>query len=175
MGHRISRAHFYSIPKRTIYIELPDQDASYTESGEKECGLLMKPMYGTQDAPKIWQSQYTNLLESANIKRGRSHASVFYRDSDGTRIVVHGDDFLVLSDSQGLQEIDDLLLSAYELKRLGTLSFEEGDNREIRGLNRLIRVGRHNGPQGVFLEPDRRHVDVLIRELGLETEKSGHT
>ena len=42
----ISRAHFYGIPKRTIYIELPDEDASYTESGEKECGLLMKSMYG---------------------------------------------------------------------------------------------------------------------------------
>jgi hypothetical protein len=137
----ISRAHFYGIPKRTIYIELPDEDASYTESGEKECGLLMKSMYGTQGAPNIWQSHYTGLLESANIKRGRSNASVFYRESDGTRIVVHGDDFLVLSDSQGLQEIDDLLRSAYELKRLGTLGFEEGDDREIHFLNRLIRVG----------------------------------
>ena len=65
----------------------------------------MKSMYGTQDAPNIWiiwQRHYTGLLESANIKRGRSNASVFYRESDGTRIVVHGDDFLVLSDSQGL-------------------------------------------------------------------------
>ena len=49
---------------------------------------------------------YTSLLESANIKRGRSNASVFYRERDGT---IHGDDFLVLSDSQGLQEIHDLL------------------------------------------------------------------
>ena len=171
----ISRAHFYGIPKRTIYIELPDEDVSYTESGEKECGLLMKSMYGTQDAPNIWQSHYTSLLESANIKRGRSNASVFYRESDGTRIVVHGDDFLVLSDSQGLQEIDDLLRSAYELKRLGTLGFEEGDDREIHFLNRLIRVGKHNGRQAVFLEPDRRHVDLLIRELGLETAKGVDT
>ena len=113
---------------------------------------------------------------------------MFYRENDGTRIVVHGDDFLVLSDSQGLQEIDDLLRSAYELKRLGTLGFEEGDDREIHFLNRLIRVGKqtnrlirvgkhngrlgkHNGRQVVFLEPDRRHVDLLIRELGLETAK----
>lgn len=132
-------------------------------------------MYGTQDAPNIWQSHYTNLLESANIKRGRSNASAFYRESDGTRIVVHGDDVLVLSDSQGLKEIDDLLQSAYELKRLGTLDFEESDDREIHVLNRLIRVGKHNGRQAVFLEPDRRHVDLLIRELGLETAKGVDT
>eukprot|EP00435_Cladocopium_sp_Y103_P050944 s1858_g15.t1 len=171
----ISRAHFYGIPKRTIYIELPDEDASYTESGEKECGLLKKSMYGTPDAPNIWQQHYTTLLESADIKRGRSNASVFYRERDGTRVVVHGDDFLVLSDSQGLEEIDNLLRSKYELKRLGTLGFEEGDDREIHFLNRLIRVGKHNGRQAVFLEPDRRHVDLLIRELGLETAKGVDT
>ena len=68
--------YFYGIPKRTTYIKLPDEDASYTESGEKECGLFTKSMFGTQDASNIWQSQYTSLLESANIKRGRSNASV---------------------------------------------------------------------------------------------------
>ena len=54
-------------------------------------------------------------------------------------------------------------------------SFEEGDDREIHFLNRLIRVGKHNGRQAVFLEPDRRHVDLLIRELGLETAKGVDT
>jgi len=68
--------YFYGIPKRTTYIKLPDEDASYTESGEKECGLFTKSMYGTQDASNIWQSHPTSLLESANIKRGRSNASV---------------------------------------------------------------------------------------------------
>ena len=58
----VSRAHFYGIPKRTIYIELPDEDASYTESGEKECGLLMKSMYGTHNAPNTWQSYCWNQL-----------------------------------------------------------------------------------------------------------------
>ena len=60
---------------------------------------------------------------------------MFYRESNGLRIVVHGDDFLVLADSEGLQEVDDLLRSAYELKRLGTLGFEEGDDKEVHFLN----------------------------------------
>ena len=174
----ISRAHFYGILKRAIYIELADEDESYTESGEKECGLLMKSMYGTQDAPNIWQSHYAGLLEPVGICRGKGNASVFYRDPDGIRIVgmvVHGDDFLVLGDDQGLQEVDDLLRSTYELKRLGTLGFDEGDDKEIHFLNRLIRVGTHQGRQAVFLEPDRRHVDLLIRNLGLENAKGVDT
>ena len=79
------------------------------------------------DAPNIRQSHYTGLLESVGISRRKSNASVFYRDRDGIRIGVHGDDFLVLGDDQGLQEVDDLLRSTYELKRLGTLGFDKGD------------------------------------------------
>lgn len=169
----ISRAHFYGTPKRTIYIGLPPEDEQ--EGGEPQCGLLLKSMYGTQDAPSIWQSHYTELLQKAGLVRGKSNSSVFYRASDGTRIIVHGDDFLVLSDQQGLDEIDELLRKAYELKRLGTLGFEKGDDQEIHFLNRLIRVGTHEGQPAVFLEPDRRHVDLLIRSLGLEKAKGVDT
>ena len=44
----ISRAHFYGVPKRRIYIQLPDEDAS-----PGMVGRLTKSMYGTQDAPNI--------------------------------------------------------------------------------------------------------------------------
>eukprot|EP00434_Breviolum_minutum_P042976 symbB.v1.2.038276.t1/scaffold5896.1/size48089/1 len=168
----ISRAHFYGTPKRTIYIELPDEDKT---PGKEECGLLTKSMYGTQDAPAIWQAHYTGILESAGFKRGRSNASVFYREADGVRVVVHGDDFLALGDRTGLDELDALLRRSYELKRLGTLGDEEGDDKEVHFLNRLIRVGTHHNQPAVFLEPDRRHVDLLIRNLGLEQAKGVDT
>ena len=168
----ISRAHFYGTPKRTIYIELPDEDKT---PGKEECGLLTKSMYGTQDAPAIWQAHYTGILESAGFKRGRSNASVFYREADGVRVVVHGDDFLALGDRTGLDELDALLRKSYELKRLGTLGDEEGDDKEVHFLNRLIRVGTHHNQPAVFLEPDRRHVDLLIRNLGLEQAKGVDT
>ena len=132
-------------------------------------------MYGTQDAPAIWQAHYTGILESAGFKRGRSNASVFYREADGVRVVVHGDDFLALGDRTGLDELDALLRKSYELKRLGTLGDEEGDDKEVHFLNRLIRVGTHHNQPAVFLEPDRRHVDLLIRNLGLEQAKGVDT
>ena len=56
----ISRAHFYGVPKRRIYVELAPEDAE-----EGFCGLLEKSMYGCQDAPAIWQDHYTQLLFEA--------------------------------------------------------------------------------------------------------------
>ena len=62
----ISRAHFYGVPKRRIYIQLPDEDAS-----PGMVGRLTKSMYGTQDAPNIWQQHYTQLLIKAGYLRGK--------------------------------------------------------------------------------------------------------
>ena len=171
MGHQPS-AFLRDAKAYYIYIELPDEDKT---PGKEECGLLTKSMYGTQDAPAIWQAHYTGILESAGFKGGRSNASVFYREADGVRVVVHGDAFLALGDRTGLDELDALLRKSYELKRLGTLGDEEGDDKEVHFLNRLIRVGTHHNQPAVFLEPDRRHVDLLIRNLGLEQAKGVDT
>ena len=58
------------------------------------CGLLQKPMYGTQDAPNIWQSHYSGILIEGGYKRGKSNASVFCHPQHDVRVMVHGDDFL---------------------------------------------------------------------------------
>eukprot|EP00959_Pyramimonas_sp_CCMP1952_P350100 7335116-Pyramimonas_sp.AAC.1 len=63
----ISRAHFYGVAKREVYVSLPegDQQKGY-------CALLQRSMYGTQDASAIWQDDYTSLLEQNGFKRGRA-------------------------------------------------------------------------------------------------------
>ena len=92
-------------------------------------GLLKKSMYGTQDAPAIWQARYTKLL----IDNG----SVFCHP-DGARVVVHWG----LHDQESLQRLNDILKTAYELKWLG-----------------------------IFLEADRRHVDLQVQQLGVASAK----
>ncbi len=64
---------------------------------------------------------------------------------------------------------------SYELKRLRTLGDEEADDKEVHFLNRLIRVGTYHNQPAVFLEPDRRDVGLLIRNLGLEQAKGVDT
>ena len=128
-------------------------------------GLLEKSMYGTQDAPAIWQAHYTALLESFGLLRGKLNESVFFGEKDGARVLVHGDDFLALADKQ---DIDSMLRSAYERKRLGTLGDEEGDDKEALFLNRLLRVGSYQGSSAIYVEADRRHVDLLVKNLSME-------
>ena len=85
------------------------------------CGLLQKSMYGTQDAPNIWQSHYSGILIEGGYKRGKSNASVFYHPQHDVRVMVHGDDFLALGDQKHLSELEDLLRKSYELKCLGII------------------------------------------------------
>ena len=54
---------------------------------------------------------------------------------------VHGDDFVCLSDDDGLKHIDSLLKSQYAAKDMGTLGFEDSDVRSLLLLNRVFRVG----------------------------------
>ena len=110
----ISRAHFYGTPKRKIYIELPPEDEASKDG--QTCGLLVKSMYGTQDAPNIWQTHYTETLQKAGFRRGLSNASVFYQEAWDVRVMVHGDDFLALGDAQHLEKLSQVLKDPYELK-----------------------------------------------------------
>ena len=103
----ISRAHFYGTPNRKIYIELPPEDEASKDG--QTCGLLAKSMYGTQDAPNIWQTHYTETLQKAGFRRGLSNASVFYQEAWDVRVMVHGDDFLALGDAQHLEKLSQVL------------------------------------------------------------------
>ena len=128
-------------------------------------------MYGTQDAPNIWQSHYSGILIEGGHKRGKSNASVFYHPQHDVRVMVHGDDFLALGDQKHLSELEDLLRKSYELKCLGIIGDHPEDKTEIHFLNRLIRCGESEGRPAAWIEPDRRHVDLLIQSFGMTNAK----
>ena len=60
-------------------------------------GLLMRTMYGTQDAANLWQKDYTNLLHIGGFVAGKSSSAVFYSARLDSRMLVHGDDFVMLN------------------------------------------------------------------------------
>ena len=82
---------------------------------------------------------------------------------------------MALGDAEALKEVDALLRSAYELKWLGTVGDEEGDHKEVHFLNRLIRCDQHQGASAILIEPDRRHVDLLVQQLGMDNAKGAET
>ena len=89
-------------------------------------------MHGTQDAPNIWQTRYTDrdTLQKAGFCRGVSNASVFFHEDWDARVMVQGDDLLALGDATHLDKLAKVLGEAYELKCLGILGDEDGDRRE---------------------------------------------
>ena len=46
----VRRAYFYAPSRRSVYVDLPDED-----NEEGMCGKLCKSMYGTRDAAQNWE------------------------------------------------------------------------------------------------------------------------
>ena len=82
---------------------------------------------------------------------------------------MHGDDFVCLSDEDGLKHIDGLLKSKYTSKDMETLGFEDSDVKSLLLLNREFRVGVDQTGQYLDIEPDLRHVPLIISESGCHT------
>ena len=70
---------------------------------------------------------------------------------------MHGDDFVCLSDDDGLKHIDSLLKYKYTTKDMGTLGFGDSDGKNLLLLNRVFRVGTDQTGQYLDTEPDMRH------------------
>ena len=64
-----------------------------------------------------------------------------------------------------------MLRKSYELKCLGIIGDQPQDKKEIHFLNRLIRCGENEGLPAAWIEPDRRHVDLLIQSFGMTNAK----
>ena len=79
--------------------------------------------------------------------------------------------FLALGDQKHLSELEELLRKSYELKCFGIFGDQPEDKKEIHFLNRLIRCGESEGRPAVWIEPDRRHVDLLIQSFGMVNVK----
>ncbi|CAK0863589.1 unnamed protein product [Prorocentrum cordatum] len=165
------RAHFYGKAQRRIFVELEEE--SRKEYGEDKCGLLLKSWYGTQDASKIWQGDYTELLEEHGYKAGVSCPAVFFKEVDETRLLGHGDDFAVLAQQQDIDSFEATLGKKYEFKKTANLGFDEGDDKQAVFLNRVIEVSAGVPPGGgrpcrhAMIEPDKRRAEIVIDELGL--------
>ena len=115
-------------------MELVEEDKAHL--GADKCGLLLKTMYGTQDASNIWQDDYTELLCSGGYRCGASNAAVFHNEEevDG-RCLVHGDDFVVLGSQEAVDKFEKLLASKYKYKKLANLGFSESDSKGATFLN----------------------------------------
>eukprot|EP00435_Cladocopium_sp_Y103_P036481 s3436_g9.t1 len=169
---RVSRrggklAHFYGRAARRIFVTLPECDES-----PGYCRLLNKTMYGTRDASATWQRDYTELLETHEFTVGQAWPCIFTHKDKDIKLLVHGDDFLVLADEEGHAFVDQVLKKRYEFKCDGHIGPGQ-EKQTMSVLNRLIKYHPESGL--VTHEADPRHTEALIRELHLENAKPTKT
>ena len=166
----ISRAHFMPKARRELYVELSDEDPMKQKGF---VGLLLRSTCGTQGASNLWQEDYTGTLAQRSYTPGRSNPAVFHSHRGGGRMLVHGDDFVLLADDGEIKAVEQLLKSKYTVKVVSVIG-DGSSQQEALILNRIVRNVQPNATNrmAVEIEPDQRHVDILLREHGLDDSRS---
>ena len=84
----------------------------------------------TQDASNLWQEDYTGTLAQRGYTPGRSNPAVFHSHRGDGRMLVHGDDFVLLADDREIKAVEQLLKSKYTVKVVSVIG--DGDcNRKL--------------------------------------------
>ena len=124
-------------------------------------------MCGTQDASHVWQEDYSNHLRKKRFHQGQAWTSVFRHDELDIKVLVHGDDFLVLADQERQEYMQQVLKEKYEYRCDGEIG--KGAGKHLTILNRTVSYEQETGR--VTYKADPRHAEMIIRQLNLQNAK----
>jgi hypothetical protein len=164
---------FVDVRKAHLNGKLRDDEFAYIQLPSEAgggVGRLKRWLYGMRPAAKAWENDYSEkLMGEAGFLRGKGSPSVYFNPVSGVRLVVWGDDFSFLGREKDLLDILDKMRAWYLIKLRGIVGPDPGDLKEIRILNRLLRWTT----EGVEYEADDKHVQTVIKGVGLEGDSNG--
>ena len=158
----VSRAYFRGRVQRPVLIRL----SMGTDAGKVE--LMKKSMYGTRCAASNWERDWQEHAKNWGFQLGLSSKNLFHHKENRVSGLAHGDDFVFTGATKKLIELDWKMTSAYPIK---AKIISHGSPKSIKTLNRSL----HWGKRGNVYQHDPRHVDVLVKDLGLEHGNSVQT
>ena len=97
------------------------------------------------------------------FEKGSSPPCTFCHPQKHICLTVHGDDFVSEGNYKALSWMDCMLRKHFEVQT-EIMGADPGLVKEMRLLNRLVTWT----PRGIMSEPDPRHGEIVIRELGLD-------
>jgi hypothetical protein len=148
------KAHLHAYADRTVFTQLPPEEAA-----PGYCARLVRCLYGTRDAPKRWEAFLAEQLVALGFAKGRASPCCYFHARLEVRCIVHGDDFVLTGCAGALDEVKAGMHARFLLKELGRLGGGQGELRELRVLNRVIRWTA----AGLKYEADPRHVEIIVR------------
>ena len=156
----VKGAFLYGDAERRVYVELPDCDPN-AKCGDK-VGLIQRALYGTRDAPQLWQKHARKTLIALGFIESVVSPSVYYHPIRDIELSVHVDDFLCVGEEADLAWARDALAKSYTLK--STIFGPGGDHaKEVQYLGRTIRWT----DAGVEIEGNAKHAQDLMECLGM--------
>ena len=153
------KAHLHAPSVRDVCVELPPERAR-----PGFCCRLKRCLYGTRDAPQQWERFAAEALTRLGFRKGVASPVCFHHPGRCLAGHVHGDDFVFCGKGAALAWVAEELGKTILLKVVGVLGGDPqaGDVQEARCLNRVIRWS----PEGIALEADPRHAELLAAMLG---------
>jgi hypothetical protein len=157
----VSCAFLYAPIKRSVYIELPEEDQK-SLSGEW-VGKLEKALYGTRDAPQAWLEELGSTLTELGFEASVHYPGVYYHPKLDVSMVTHVDDLLCGGPPENLEWVRAELQKKYEVK---------GDimGKDCSKLKFLGRVISKEGGSYIW-EEDPKHRKILLEDWGLTSCK----
>ena len=178
----ILRAFFEAPAVWNVCVELPDEDLTPADKLADNVSHLKMSLYGTRDAAMNWQDDVPREMTKWGFHRGKFNPCLYYKPAMCLMTVVHGDDFMSVGARPALAKFKNEMQKRFEIKTqvIGATNPEGGACassgsgglggqcvQEGRVLNRVVR----RTSEGWEMEPDQRHVDLIIKELGLSEAK----
>lgn len=133
-----------------------------SQKGGKIRGKLIRALYGTRDAPLVWQTVVKSDMKEMGVDECKVTNGVFTHRERDLITVAHVDDFLLSGEIHDILWFRDRLLETYELK-VQIAGWDRDDDKELNFLGRVIRTPT----TGMELEGDDKHVDLLEEEWGM--------
>ena len=161
-----SRAHCQAEATSEMAIELrPEEQVK----GEDLIGELFKSLYGTRKAAHSWEKRWQRVIIDSGFVIGTwSPAIVCCRERE-LRGFVHGDDFMITGDSMQVAWMESRLNEGLILKRRTILGPDDGDDKTVTILNRLVTWACLSRSRNqIEIEADPRHREILLAQMNLD-------
>ena len=110
--HRHFQAYLHAdVINPEMYVELPAE-----MNLPNHCGHLKKALYGTRNAAKCWENDYSTTISTQRYDRGKASQCLFKHAASGSMVLIHGDDFVVSGPETHLKELKKAICEKYKAK-----------------------------------------------------------
>lgn len=154
-------AFLYGNLSKKIYMYQPE---GFNDGSGRVCELL-KSIYGLNQAPKIWNTKFTNFLKSIGLQSTDDDPCVFYNKDRSIIIVLHVDDGLMAG-----KNMNEMLEVLEKLKGEFEITYDTGKEKFFSYLGMQIEVSNER----IFINQSK-YAEKIVERFNFEDVNPVHT